>query len=261
MPYAEVNGIRLYYETQGQGQPLVFLHGLGSSTRDWEAQVPAFANDYQVITLDLRGHGQSDKPAGPYSLPLFASDTVGLLEELGVGPAHIVGISLGGGIAFQIALDAPDRVKTLTIVNSGPSMGASLEDVKAEVERRAAIVQQMGMHAMGLALSGALFPKPEQAALRDTFVQRWSENDPRAYIEATRATVGWSVTDKLGSIRCPTLVITADQDYSPVALKEAYVKAMPDARLVVISDAHHGTPIEKPEEFNRVLMEFLKERG
>jgi len=113
------------------------------------------------------------------------------------------------------------------------------------------------LRAMGQALSGTLFPKPEQASLRDTFVERWAENDPRAYIEATLSVVGWNVTDKISSIQCPTLVISADQDYTPLALKEAYVRLMPHAQLAVIADAHHATPVEKPEEFNAVLAQFL----
>ena len=257
MPHISLGTINLYYETTGQGQPLVFINGLGSSTRDWDRQVAEFSKAYQVITYDLRGHGQSDKPAGPYSLPMFAADTAGLLKALGVTSAHIVGLSLGGGVAFQLALDYVQLVKTMTIVNSAPAMVGITPDAQKEVERRVAIVRQMGMRAMGEALAPNLFPKPEHAALRQTFVERWAENDPQAYIEATLSMVGWNVTDRLGSIRCPTLVIAADQDYTPVATKEAYVKLLPDAQLVVIADAHHATPVERPQEFNAALAQFL----
>jgi 3-oxoadipate enol-lactonase len=257
MPKISLDNISLYYETTGQGQPLVFINGLGSSTRDWEFQVAEFSRTYQVITYDLRGHGRSDKPAGPYSIPQFAADSAGLLKALGVASAHIVGLSLGGAVAFQLALDYPQLVKTMTIVNSAPAMVGITPDAQKEVERRVAIVRQVGMRAMGEALAPNLFPKPEHAALRQTFVERWAENDPQAYIEATLSMVGWNVTDRLGSIRCPALVIAADQDYTPVAIKEAYVKLLPDAQLVVIADAHHATPIERPQEFNAVLASFL----
>ena len=139
-----VNDIQLYYEITGQGQPLLFIHGLGSSTRDWEAQVSPFAANYQVITFDLRGHGRSDKPPGPYTLPLFTADTAGLLKALGLDAAHVVGISLGGGIAFQLALDYPELVKTLTIVNSAPALAGSDADAQREIDRHVAIVQQWG---------------------------------------------------------------------------------------------------------------------
>jgi pimeloyl-ACP methyl ester carboxylesterase len=256
-----VNGILLHYETTGQGRPLVFIHGLGSSTRDWEYQVDDFSRSYEVITFDLRGHGQSDKPPGPYSIPMFAEDTAALLKELGVGSAHVVGVSLGGAVALQLALDHPELVKTLTVVNSAPAMHGSPEQIKQEVDRRVAIVQQVGMRAMGEALAPNLFPDPEQTDLRTTFVERWAENDPRAYIDATRSVAEWNVLDKVTSIECPTLVIAAEYDYSPVAVKEAYVKLMPNAQLVVIRGAHHGVPMEKPAEFNSVLAAFLDDRG
>jgi len=256
MPTLLSNNIHLYYETHGQGQPLVFIHGLGSSTQDWVAQVAEFSPSYQVITFDLRGHGQSDKPDGPYAMPMFAADLAGLLQTLGIGPAHVVGISLGGAVAFQFALDHPARVKTLTIVNSAPTMGDQAA-AQQEIDRRVGIVQQLGMRAMGQALSPNLFPKPEHAALRETFVERWAANDPRAYIEATRSMLDWDVVKELGSIHCPTLVIAADADYSPVAVKEWYAKLMPNAQLVVIPDAHHATPIEQPQPFNQVLDHFL----
>jgi pimeloyl-ACP methyl ester carboxylesterase len=257
MPTIQANHINLYYEERGDGPPLVFIHGLGSSTRDWEFQVPEFSKSYRVITFDLRGHGQSDKPAGPYDLPMMAADLAGLLQALRIPSAHLVGISLGGGVAFQFALDYPALVKSLTIVNSGPSLGGTPEQARQEIERRVGIVQQLGMRAMGEALSPNLFPKLEHAALRETFVARWAENDPRAYIEATRSMLGWSVVEQLGAIVCPTLILAADQDYSPVAAKEAYVKLIPQARLVVIPEAHHATPIEQPEKFNAALTDFL----
>jgi len=256
MPTVQANLIQLYYEIQGTGQPLVFIHGLGSSSRDWEAQVPEFSNSFQVITFDLRGHGRSDKPAGPYDMAMFSADLADLLHTLGIGAAHVVGLSLGGAVAFQLALDYPAHVRTLTIVNSGSTLGDPAE-ARQEIERRVGIVQQLGMRAMGQALSANLFPRPEQASLRETFVERWAENDPKAYVEATRSLLGWDVTDRLNTLQCPMLIIAADQDYTPVALKEAYAKRIPDAQLVVISNAHHAVPMEQPEQFNTVLRRFL----
>jgi 3-oxoadipate enol-lactonase len=257
MPTLLANNTRLHYEVTGQGQTLVFIHGLGSSTRDWEFQTPVFSKEYQVITLDLRGHGRSDKPEGPYTITMFAADLASLLAGLGVDSAHLVGISLGGAIAFQFALDYPNMVKTLTIVNSGPSLGGTPEQAQQEIERRVGLVQQYGMRAMGQALGPNLFPEPEHATLRETFIERWAENDPRAYIEATRSMLGWNVTDQLSSIQCPTLIVAADQDYTPVAMKEAYAKLMPNVQLAVIANAHHAVPIERPTEFNAGLAQFL----
>jgi 3-oxoadipate enol-lactonase len=257
MPKMRVNGVDLYYEVHGEGQPLIFINGLGSSGRDWEQQVPEFAKFYKVVTFDLRGQGQSDKPQGPYTMATFAADTAGLLQALGAAPAHVVGLSLGGGIAFQLAVDTPALLRTMTIVNSAPEMVLRTFKDRVNVWQRFAIVRLLGMRRMGQVLGGRLFPKPEQDALRTTFVERWAENDPKAYTAAMRAMVGWSVTDRLGSIQCPALVIAADMDYTPLAVKEAYVKLMPHAELAVITDAHHATPVEEPAKFNAVLREFL----
>jgi 3-oxoadipate enol-lactonase len=257
VPSLRSNGINLHYEVHGTGEPLLFIHGLGSSTRDWEAQVPAFSADYQVITFDLRGHGQSDKPAGPYSMAMFTLDAIGLLKALRVEQAHVVGLSLGGGVAFQLTVDAPGLVRTLTIVNSAPELILRSFKDRVTIWQRLAIVRLMGMRKMGEVLGTRLFVSPEQAALRRTFVSRWSENDPRAYLAAMRAMVGWSVTARLGSIRCPTLVLTADQDYTPLALKQAYTAQIPGAELVVIPDSRHALPMERPQEFNQALLGFL----
>jgi len=115
-----VGDIELYYDITGKGQPILLIHGLGSGARDWEMQVPLLSQYFQVVTVDVRGHGQSDKPPGPYSIPLFAADTIELIRSLDIAPVHVIGISMGGMIAFQVAVDAPEMVKSLVIVNSGP---------------------------------------------------------------------------------------------------------------------------------------------
>ncbi|MFX5610710.1 alpha/beta hydrolase, partial [Acinetobacter baumannii] len=98
--------------------PVLLLHGLGSSARDWEYQLPALLGRYRLLVPDLRGHGRSGKPRGGYSMAGFAEDCAALLDRLGCGPVHLVGISMGGMIGFQLACDRPDLLRSLTIVNS-----------------------------------------------------------------------------------------------------------------------------------------------
>ena len=261
MPTLPVNGIHLHYEICGQGSPLLFIHGLGSSTRDWDLQVAPFSEQFRVVTFDVRGHGQSDKPPGPYSIPLFASDTAELVRALGIAPAHVVGISMGGMIAFQLAVSRPDLVKSMVIVNSGPELILRTFGERLQALQRLLVPRLLGMRKMAELLSKRLFPKPEQAELRQMFVEHWAENDVRSYSHATRALFGWSVTDHLSTIECPTLVIAADHDYTPVALKEAAVAKMPQAELVVIEDSRHATPVEQPERLNQVLTAFLSQQA
>ena len=260
MPKLRIRDIDLYYETTGQGETILFLHGLGSSTRDWEEQVSFFSKHYRVVTCDMRGHGQSDKLHGPYSMALFAADAAELIKALGLEPAHVVGISMGGMIAFQLAVSNPELVKSLTIVNSGPEYVARTLKERLQVFQRLLIVRLLGMRKMGEVLSKRLFIRPEQEALRRTFVERWAENDQRAYLDSMRAIVGWSVADRLSAINSPTLVVAADADYTPIAAKEAYVAKMPRADLVVINDSRHATPVERPQLFNEALMAFLSKQ-
>jgi 3-oxoadipate enol-lactonase len=261
MPTLRLNQVDLHYEVNGNGPPLLFIHGLGSSTQDWEPQVREFSLTYQVFTLDLRGHGRSGKPPGPYSIPLFASDLAALLEALGIQSTHVVGLSLGGCVAFQLALDFPGRVKTLVIVNSAPEFIRRSFKTWLEIWRRTAIVRWRGLRQMGDRISRRLLPHAEQAPLRETFVERFAQNDPQAYLNSLKALIGWSVKDRLGAIQCPVLVVSAEHDYTPLAFKEAYVRQLPDARLVLIPDSHHALPVELPEEFNAVVAEFLAAHG
>lgn len=261
MPILRLHEVDLHYETAGDGPPLLFLHGLGSSTLDWENQVQAFSKNYRVITLDLRGHGQSGKPPGPYSIPLFASDAAALLDALGVESAHVAGLSLGGCVAFQLALDFPARVNTLCIVNSAPEFIRRSLRTRLEVWRRTAIVRWRGLRRMGERIGLRLLPRADQAPLRAAFIERFARNAPQAYLNSLKALIGWSVTGRLGSIRCPVLVISAEHDYTPVAAKEAYVRRMPDARLVVIPGTRHALPVEEPGPFNAALAGFLAAHG
>ena len=257
MAYLDIEGVQIHYEATGSGDPLMFIHGLGSSTRDWEPQAAYFAQRYRVVTLDLRGHGQSARPPGPYSIALFAADVAGVIKALDIAPAHIVGISLGGMVAFQLAVSDPACVRSLVIVNSGPEFAVMGDAGRQEVEQRIQVVRAMGMRAMGEALAPRLFPKEDQAELRQVFVERWAENDPQAYCDALGAFIGWSVSDRLDAIRCPVLAISADQDYTPVAMKEAYVARLADAKLVVIEDSRHALPVEHPQAFNETVQTFL----
>lgn len=258
MPIIHCRDIDLYYEIAGEGNPLLFIHGLGSSHRDWEPQVECFSRHYQVITYDLRGHGRSTKPQGPYSVLQFAQDTAELMRSLRIAPAHIVGLSMGGMIAFQLAVDEPGLVKSLVIANSAPELIIRTFQQRLEFWRRQLIVRLFGARKFAEIMGTRLLPSPEHEELRQVLVARWAENDTRSYLDALRAIVGWSVAEHISTIRCPTLVMTADQDYTPVSTKKAYVAQIPRAELVVIPDSRHLTPLERPEAFNAALMAFLR---
>lgn len=258
MPQKLIRDININYEIIGDGQPLLFIHGLGSSLRDWEEQVPVFSKKFKVITLDLRGHGQTDKPKGPYSISMFAEDIAELIKSLKVDPVHVVGISLGGAIGFHLAIDHPDITKSLVVVNMSASVPIKTLKEKQMLFLRVLIVKMMGMKKMGEVLAKRLFIKPEQEELRERMASRWAENDKKAYLSSLKTLKNWSVLERLHEIKCPTLVISADEDYTPLSAKEEYTALIPNAKLVVIEDARHAVSVEKPDEFNTILMDFLK---
>ena len=261
MPKEKVNDIEMYYELIGEGEPLLLIHGLGSSTRDWEFQVPTFSQKYQVITIDIRGHGKTDKPKGAYSMKLFTEDISELIKKLGIYATHVLGISLGGGIAFQFAVDYPDLVKSLIIVNAGIEMPLDSFKLKLEAFKRIFIVKLVGMKKMGEVLAPRLFIKPEQEELQKKLVERWAENNKKAYLSAMRALIGWSVRDQINKIKCPTLIIGSDEDYAPSSVKEENTTLLQNAKFIEIEDARHAVPMEKPDEFNEIVMKFLSEQS
>lgn len=258
MAYFEHEGCTLHYEEYGHGTPLILIHGLGSSCQDWELQIPVLSRHYRLVLLDVRGHGRSDKPRERYSIPGFSADLAALIDHLQLPPAHVVGLSMGGMIAFQLAVDEPQSVRSLCIVNSAPEVKVRSASDYWQWAKRWSLARLLSLDTIGKALGERLFPHPEQADLRRKMHERWAKNDKRAYLASFDAIVGWGVQEQLSRIACPTLVISADHDYTPVAQKQNYVKLLPDARLVVIADSRHATPLDQPEHFNTTLLDFLK---
>lgn len=257
MPYLRVDDIQMYVEEAGAGPSLLLVHGLGSSARDWFKQVEAFEDDFRVITCDLRGHGRSDKPPGPYSMEQFARDVAVMLRKLDAAPAHVVGLSMGGMIAMQLAADAPALVRSLVVINSAVDVRLKTwRDVWFYASRRSA-VKALGMERVGKIIANRLFVEPDQEEIRREFVRRWATNDEDAYVASIDAIMGWSVLDRLPSISVPTLFVSSDEDYTPVASKNRAAARMPDAELAVIDDARHAAPVERPDEINAVLRRFL----
>ncbi|MCK5915165.1 MAG: alpha/beta fold hydrolase [Deltaproteobacteria bacterium] len=261
MAKIRVRDIELYYEISGQGEPLVFIHGLGSSSRDWEYQIEYFARDFKVIVFDLRGHGRSDKPKGPYTISLMAEDTAALIKEVAPGPVHLVGISLGGMIALQLGIDSPELIKSLIVVNAVSEVKVKTLKEKFELQLRLISLSLLGMRNLGKLLAARLFPNSSQQKIRDLFAGRWAENDPSAYRATLKAIIGWGVTEKLHKLNAPLLVIAAEHDYTPVSAKSLLVSRVKQAQLIVIRNSRHGTPVDQPEAFNLALSTFLVQSG
>ena len=262
MPKLRVNNTAIYYEVTGQGEPLLLIHGLASSSRSWKKQVPFFARHYRVITFDIRGHGRSDRPLRePYSIKLFAADAVELMRALGIDSAHVVGFSMGGMVGFQLAVDVPEMVTSLVAVNCCPEGSMRTFNDGIECFRHMLFLQFNGMR--NKVQNGAKQPEPasDRKGPPQSVIQRMAVNNKLAYANAFGALVKWSVADRLSAINCPTLMIASDADFVPVSIKAGYASKMPDAELVVISNARHATPRDQAEEFNAMLLVFLSKHS
>ncbi len=180
-----------------------------------------------------------------------------MLRSINAWPTHLVGLSMGGMIAFQMAVSHPELVRSMVIVNSGPGLTQLTRTQKLEFLKRRLIVRILGMRRMAEILAGRLFPEKGQEALRREMARRWAQNDKKAYNNSVRVLQDRSVSKYLCEVRCPTLVISAGQDYTPLSYKQSYVSKMPDAVLVEISDSRHATPLDQPEIFNEIVSEFL----
>lgn len=258
MSTIQLEGVSLYVEQHGSGSPVLLLHGLGSSGLDWELVTPRLAAHHRVIVPDVRGHGRSDKPAGDYGVPLFARDIAALCDRLGLSGVHVVGLSMGGMIAFELAVRRPDLVRSLVIVNSGPDMVPRTLRFRVALGTRILLLRLVGPAGLARVIARRLFPKPEQQELRQSIQERLAQNDRDVYLRATRGLIGWTVQDRLQEITCPVLVLASERDYTPVSFKEAYVARLKDARLQVLKDSGHAAPGDQPERVSDAILRFLR---
>jgi 3-oxoadipate enol-lactonase len=247
----------LHYETCGAGPPLLAVHGLGSSGDDWAFQRDAFAAAHRLILPDLRGSGRSDKPRGRYSIAGFAEDLAQLLDALGVDAVDVVGFSLGGAVAIELALRHPQRVRRLVVCNTLANYRTDTPRKWLEARLQIALVRTIGLRRTAGLVARRMFPHDDQAPKRRRVVDVVGANDRAAYLATVRALIGWSALERLARLRAPTLVIAAEHDYTPLSEKRAELARYPDARLVVIPGSRHGTPFDAIEAFNAAVLAFL----
>jgi 3-oxoadipate enol-lactonase len=253
----------LHYTLAGHaGPPVVQLHGLGSSSADWPQQHAALAADYRLIAVDLPGHGRSPLPAGPLSIESMARDVAALLAGLTAEPAHVLGLSLGACVALRLALEAPDRVRSLTLVNPFARVQSSGPGDLARLALRMVLLGTAPMDTVAAHVARRLFPWPEQRALYESAVSSLAATTRRAYFAVMKALARFDARGQVAAIRHPTLIVAGDRDTSvPLAAKVALAAAIPRARLLVVPGSGHATPHDQPVAFNRALLDFLAEQA
>jgi pimeloyl-ACP methyl ester carboxylesterase len=239
---------------------VLLLHGLGACGASWALQIPALVDaGYRVIAPDVRGFGQSTYPGGRLRISDLAADMICLLEHLVTGPVHLVGISMGGAIALQLALDSPTLIRKLVLVNTFASLRPKNPSLWLYYAFRFILVHTLGLPAQARAVSHRIFPHPEQDPFRQELVKEICQADPDGYRAVMRSLALFNVADRLKEIHTQTLVISGEEDTTvPQKVQLNLFNSLPAAQHVLIPAAGHAVIVDQPELFNHHLLEFLE---
>ncbi|MGQ9571845.1 MAG: alpha/beta fold hydrolase [Dehalococcoidia bacterium] len=263
MPKVRVNDIQLYYEVHGQGEPLLLIMGLGANARSWQMQIPFFSREFQVVAFDNRGAGRSDKPAERYTIRLFADDTAGLMDALGIDSAHVYGQSMGGLIAQELALNYPERVRTLVLGSTtcGGREGAAA--LPEHIALMAALPSLSPLEAaergLPLLYSDEFIARKREELIARALAEAELRTPPDAFGRQAQAAIRYRSYDRLPQIHCPTLVISGSEDkIVPAENSRILAERIPNAELVLLPKAGHGYLVECAEESNAIVLDFLR---
>jgi 3-oxoadipate enol-lactonase len=258
-----INGIELAYELRGNGAPLVMIHGAqGDQSMFADLASVCAANKFRVLTFDQRGSGLSEKPDIDYSIAMLADDTAALIDHVGFSAAHVVGVSMGGMIAQELALRHPAKVRSLVL---GCTTPGGHKAIRAEGNALAAAysLQPMSAEERGRALAEAVFSKGHLARHPEIIAtmieaRRQRPIDPIALGHRMKALTEHDTYDRLPKIGCPTLVITGKDD-ALISWENSRLLAerIPGARLEVLDPAGHCFWLERPEESRAAIVRFL----
>jgi len=259
MPKARINSIEINYRESGEGFPLLLIHGFTGNLRNWALQVPALTRDFRMMSIDQRGHGHSEKPTRgeDYSLELMAEDAYGLLQHLGIDGCYLIGHSMGGMVAQQLALTHPEPVRALVLVDTAAEITSAMHT--QDGARLVEIARDQGMEAV---FEEQLRINPMADQIPPQLVGLWRQQflltSREAYIYCARAVARREpLLDKLHAIEVPTLIICGENDAPMLEASRQMHERIPGSELVIIPGAGHTPQIEKAPEFNRVLTEFL----
>ena len=266
MPTITANDIQIYYEIHGSGRPLVLISGLGYGLWQWRRMLPGLAEHFQVIVYDNRGAGQTDKPAGPYSAPMMAADLAGLLDGLGVGKTAVLGHSMGGFIAQQLALDRPDLVSHLILAATnfgGPNhIPVTLEALTIMMDTTSDPLTRLQNGVTIAAAPG--FPEAQPELFQSIIDYRLTGPVSPEACQAQMgvglglATAGVAYEGKLGQTAVPSFILFGEHDkVVPVGNADLLAKELPNSQIIVLPGAGHIFPLETPGAANEAIIKFL----
>jgi len=253
----------LHYQDPNPGgyQIVLLLHGLGANASSWTLQFDPLAEaGYRPIAVDAPGFGDSPYRGRGWPIDAYAAQLAELVSDLGASSVHVVGISMGGVVAEQFALDYPNLTSKLVLANTFAVMKPTNLSSWLYLLVRMSIIHTLGMTAQAKIVGERVFPRDDQAELREQFMQQVAKANPHAYRAAMHALIRFDVRSRLYELRMPTLVITGENDTTvPLKNQKILVENIPGARQLLVPNAGHAVSVDSYEIFNQELLSFLKE--
>lgn len=254
-------GLSIHYnDLNPNGFPtVILLHGLGATGDSWQLQFPSLVESgFRILAPDMRGFGKSSYPGGDNNPQIMAEDVANFLNRMEVNSVYMVGISMGGTIALQFALDHPTILDSLILVNTFARLRPKKISYWLFYTIRFLLIMVLGLPTQARYLVNKLFPYPDQEILRETFFDQIIQANQAGYRSTIKSFVKFNLTKRLCEIQTPTLVVTGDRDsVVPPKTQIELVEKIPYARQIVINNAGHAVIVEKPNEFNQAVIDFL----
>ena len=257
---AVINGITISYTDQGKGTPLIFIHAFPLSQAMWQPQVDVLCASYRIITLDLRGHGESDAMLWNWTLDDYAADVIGLLDHLSIAQAVFIGLSMGGYTVFSLYRHFADRIQAMVLADTR----AQADSAEGKAGRRG--MAQIAFKEGTAAIADLMIPKllaPSTIQRRPDMVEQvrrmiLQTPPPGIVVDLMAMAARPDSTDLLPLITCPTLILVGEEDVAtPVAESRYLADRIPGSMLVTIPEAGHLSNFEQPQIFNLSLNTFL----
>jgi 3-oxoadipate enol-lactonase len=263
MPYADNSGVKIYWEEQGEGDPVLLIMGLGYTMDMWYRTAPALSQRYRTITFDNRGVGRSDVPPGPYPIAAMAADAAAVMDSAGVARAHVFGISMGGMIAQEFALQYPQRTRSLILgctSHGGPESVLADAEVITTLMARGTMSAEEGIHAM---IPFIYDPStPRDRIDEDLEIRRRTFPTAQGYFAQVQGIFAYESLSRLSQLKAPTLVIHGESDrLVPPENGRRLARLIDGARLVMIPSASHIFPTDQPDAAHEAILGFLAEQA
>jgi 3-oxoadipate enol-lactonase len=259
MAFFRDDDLCIHYLERGRGDPLLLIHGLGCSGADWAFQVAALEHRFRIIIPDLPGSGHSLPPRSEYTIAGFAGALWKLLDHLKIERPNIVGFSLGGAVALEMATLRPACVPRLGLINSLATYQPRDMRKWLETYVSATVVRLLGMPRAACLMAARLFPEPWQRAMREHATRVMGAVPANSYLSTGLALARWAILDRLDRLTSRVLLIAAENDFTPLEEKRELAQKI-NAELVVVRGSRHGTPFDSVETTNASLLALLTDQ-